>query len=77
MVFMGGDSCSKGRGLGSQHSILDGNFSNFFVVKIVMFVRKDENKLKRGPIIKIMEAYNSEVFEPAMPSALNRPQSVS
>ena len=45
---MGGDSCSKGRGFESQHRILDGDFSHIFVVRIVMFVWKDENKLNRG-----------------------------
>ena len=32
----------------SQHCILDGHFSHIFVVKIVMFVWKDENKRKSG-----------------------------
>ena len=45
---MGGDSCSEGCGFKSQQCILDEHFSHLFVVKIVMFVRKDENKLKRG-----------------------------
>ena len=45
---MGGESCSEGCGFESQHCILDGHFSHIFVVKIVMFVWKDENKLKRG-----------------------------
>ena len=44
LVVMGGDSCSEGRGFESQHSILDGHL---FVVKIVMFVWKDEKKRKR------------------------------
>ena len=30
------------------HHILDKHFSHMYVVKIVMFVWKDENKLKRG-----------------------------
>ena len=41
----GGDSCPEGRGLKSQHRILDGHFSPLFVV---MFARKDENKQKIG-----------------------------
>ena len=45
---MGGDSFSKGHGFESQHCIVDGHFSHLFVVKIVMFVRKDKNKWKRG-----------------------------
>ena len=35
---MGGDSCSEGHGFESLHHILEGHFSNIFVVKIVMFV---------------------------------------
>ena len=49
------DSRSKGRGFKSQHCILDRHFSHLFVVRIIMFVWKDENKLKRGqgwPIFK-------------------------
>ena len=38
LVVMGGDSCSKGRGFELQQHILDGLFSQFFVVRIVMFV---------------------------------------
>ena len=38
LVFMGGDSCSNGRGFESKHHTLDGHFSHLFVVKIVMFV---------------------------------------
>ena len=45
---MGGDSCSECRGFESQHSLLYRHFSHIFVIKIVMFVRKDENKRKRG-----------------------------
>ena len=37
-MVMGGDSCPDGRGFESQHCILDGHFSQIFVVKIVMFV---------------------------------------
>ena len=47
-MVMGEDSCPECHGFESQHCILDGHFSHIFVVKIVMFVRKDENKLKRG-----------------------------
>ena len=46
LVVMGGDSCSKGCEFESQHSILDEHFSHLFVVKIVMCVRRDENKRK-------------------------------
>ena len=38
-MVMGGDSISEGHGFESRHSILDGNYSHVFVVKIVkMFV---------------------------------------
>ena len=43
-MVMGGDSGAKGREFESRYSILDGHFSHFFVVKIVMCVRKDKNK---------------------------------
>ena len=54
---MGGDSCSKDRGFESQRLILDGHdiFSHMFVVKIVMFVWKDENKWKKQIIVKSIE----------------------
>ena len=38
LVVMGGDSCSEGDGFESQHHILDGNFSHYFVVRIGVFV---------------------------------------
>ena len=44
----GRSSWSEGHGFKSQHHILDGHFSHILVVKIVMFVCKDENKWKRG-----------------------------
>ena len=47
-MVMGGDSCPEGHGFESQHCILDGHFSHISVVKIVVLVWKDENKLKRG-----------------------------
>ena len=46
LVVMGGDSCSKGCGFKSQHLILDGHLPHLLVVKIVIFVLKDENKSK-------------------------------
>ena len=52
---MVGDSCSEGCGFEFQYHILDGHFSHLFVVKIAMFVWKDENKRKRGrygPLLK-------------------------
>ena len=36
LVVMGGDSCPKGRGFKSGHRILNGHFSQIFVVKIIM-----------------------------------------
>ena len=35
LVVMGGDSCSEGLGVESQHCILEGHFSLIFVVKFV------------------------------------------
>ena len=59
---MGGDSCSKGCGFESQHHLLDGHFSHLFIVKIVMFVWKDENKRKRGRdghfLKKVLNSYS-------------------
>ena len=37
LLVMGGDSCSKGRELESQHHILEGHFSHIFVVNIGTF----------------------------------------
>ena len=48
-MVMGGDSRPEGRGFESWHCILDGRFLHIFVVKIVMYVRKDENKTKNRP----------------------------
>ena len=48
LVLMGGETCFEGRGFEPQRRILDGYFSHVFAVIIVMFVWKDENKLKRG-----------------------------
>ena len=53
LVVMGRDSHSKGRGFESRHWM--DIFSHIFVVKIVMFLEKTENKRKRGrgwPIFK-------------------------
>ena len=47
-MVMGGDLCSKGFWFKSQPRIPVGRFSHLFVVTIVMFVRQDENKRKRG-----------------------------
>ena len=55
LVVKGGDSWSEGHGFKSQHRILDGHFSHMFVVKIVMFVWKDENKWKKQIIVKSIE----------------------
>ena len=43
-MVIGGDSYSEGCEFESQHCILDGHFSHLFLVRIVMFVEKDENK---------------------------------
>ena len=55
LVVMGRDSCSEGREFKSQHIKLDGLFPQLFVVRIVMFVWRGEDKWKRGrcwPILK-------------------------
>ena len=44
LAVMRGDSCSEGCRFKSQHQILDGHFSHIFVVKMLMFVWKEENK---------------------------------
>ena len=49
LVVIGGDPCTKGCGFESQHHTLDGHFSRLFVLKIVMFVCKDENKRIKRP----------------------------
>ena len=50
LVVMGGGLCSIGHGFESRRHILDRHniFSHIFVVRIVMFVWKDDNKQKRG-----------------------------
>ena len=42
LVDIGRDSRSEGRGFEYRHCKLDGHFSHTFVVKIVMFVGKDQ-----------------------------------
>ena len=54
LVVIGGDSCSNGRESESRHRILDGHFSHLLVVRIVMIVCKDKNKLKRGRVWHIV-----------------------
>ena len=43
-MVMVGDSCSKGRGFKSQHHILEGHFSHLFVVKLVLYKTKINQK---------------------------------
>ena len=45
-MVMGQDSHSEGCGFESLHRLLNGHFSQIFVVKIEMFVCKDEKKQK-------------------------------
>ena len=51
----------------SKHHILDGHFSNIFVVKIVLlFIWKDKNKWKKagdGPFKKVMSQRNDQCYE--------------
>ena len=55
-MVMGGDSCFKGRGLESQHHILDGHFSHIFVVNICNVCLKrpkiNEKEAGDGPFKK-------------------------
>ena len=47
---MGGDSRSRRRGFKSQHQILNGHFSYYFIVKFITFARKRLNiKTKKRP----------------------------
>ena len=48
LVVMGGGLRSEGGEFKSLHHVLDGHFSLLFVVRILMFVWKDESKQKRG-----------------------------
>ena len=51
-MVMGDDSYLKGRGFKSRCHILDGDldiFSQYFVVKIVLFVWKDRKETKKRP----------------------------
>ena len=58
-MVMGGDSRFKGCVFESQHHILDRHFSQLFVVRIAMFVGKDENKRKRGRRLPIFKKVTS------------------
>ena len=48
LVVMGGDSCPKVVSSNPGTKYLIDIFSHLFVVKIVMCIWKDENKLKKG-----------------------------
>ena len=52
------------RAFESQHCILDGHFLNWFVVKVVLFVWKDENEQK--------EAREGPFKKQTIPSLLNK-----
>ena len=63
LVVMRRDSCCKGRRFEYQYPILDGLFSSWFVVKIVLFVgRKDQNKQRRGRRVFIFNKPNITLF---------------
>ena len=49
LVGMGDDSCWRGRGFESWRYILDGHFSQWFVLKIVLFVWKDRKWMNKKP----------------------------
>ena len=56
LVVMGEDSWAEGCGFEAQHQIQDGHFSHIFVVKIVMFIWKDEkNEKEAGDENKLQE----------------------
>ena len=59
LVVMGRDLCSEGYWFDYLHCVLDGNFSHIFVGKIVMFVWKDENRLKRGRVRPSFKTFSS------------------
>ena len=66
LVVMVGDLCWEGHGFESRRRILDGHniFSHILVVRIVMFVWKDENKRKRDrgcPLLKKDQSIELEV----------------
>ena len=44
LVVMGGDSCSEGHGFESRPRILDGHFSQIFVVIFVMVLVSKDRK---------------------------------
>ena len=48
-MAMGGDSCYEGRGIESQHHILDGHIFTFICCGNCNVCLNDENKGKRGP----------------------------
>ena len=54
LVVMGGDSCSEGLGFELRPHLLDGGniISHIFVVRILMFVWKDEKEAEDGPFLK-------------------------
>ena len=80
LVVMGGDSCPKGRRFDPSTIYWMDIFSHLFVVKIVMFVWKDKNKLKEAgncPLekewfwVKLEQHYRFN-FLPHGPSFANR-----
>ena len=64
LVVIGGYSYHEGRGFESLHCILDGHFSQIFVVKFLMLCWKDENKQKGagdGPFKKTLCPIGTDV----------------
>ena len=52
---MGGDSCSEGRGIEFQYCILDGHFSQLFILKWYCFFEKtkiNEKEVGYGHFLK-------------------------
>ena len=63
IVVMGGSLRSEGCEFKSQHHILDGQFSHLFVVRILMFVWKDESKQKEAEDGPNKKQYRQNLFE--------------
>ena len=78
LVVMGGDSSLEGREFKSQDCTLDGHFfTHIFIVKIVMFVWKDGNKLKEAgdcpfkkPLLGLVVSFSLTRFGEILPHYL-------
>ena len=59
LVDMRDDSCLRGHGIESQHHTLNGHdiFSHWSVLKVVMFVWKNENKRKNDGVGQLKKTH--------------------